>query len=138
MADSSPNGWKTLWEKEKLLFRSNFSFSQIVLKRLVLQKRKKGLFLEKGYKSSLKKMVKLKVFVLEVCGKQVSFNPFPNKPCFLAPLAKGQRAIVIALCLSSSIRLFVHVCIRKLFFQITSPQKLFTELLPNFKVVFLK
>ena len=28
MAESNPNGYKTLWEKEKLLVMSNFSFSQ--------------------------------------------------------------------------------------------------------------
>ena len=27
MAESYPNGWKTLWKKEKLLVMSNFSFS---------------------------------------------------------------------------------------------------------------
>ena len=30
MAESSPNGWKRLWEKEKLLVTSNFSFSPTV------------------------------------------------------------------------------------------------------------
>ena len=30
MAENSSNGWKTLWEKEKLLVMSNFSFSQSV------------------------------------------------------------------------------------------------------------
>ena len=45
MAESSPNWWKTLLEKEKLLFTSNFSFSRSVFKRLVLQTRKsQGLF----------------------------------------------------------------------------------------------
>ena len=45
MAESSPNGWKTLWEKEKLLVMRNFSFSHSVFKRLVLQTRKiQGLF----------------------------------------------------------------------------------------------
>ena len=45
MAESSRNGWKTLWEKEKLLVSSNFSFSQGVFKRFVLQRRKiQGLF----------------------------------------------------------------------------------------------
>ena len=34
---SSPNGLKTLGEKEKLLVTSNFSFSHSVFKRLVLQ-----------------------------------------------------------------------------------------------------
>ena len=45
MAESSPNGCKTLWEKEKLLVTSNFSFSHSVFKRLVLQtRRNQGLF----------------------------------------------------------------------------------------------
>ena len=45
MAESSPNGLKTVREKEKLLVTSNFSFSHSVFKRLVLQTRKnKGLF----------------------------------------------------------------------------------------------
>ena len=39
-AESSPNGLKTLWEKEKLLVTSNFSFSHSVFKRLVMQTRK--------------------------------------------------------------------------------------------------
>ena len=37
MAGSSPNRWKTLWEKEKLLVMSNFSFSHSVFKILALQ-----------------------------------------------------------------------------------------------------
>ena len=45
IAKSSPNGLKTLWEKEKLLVTSNFSFSYSVFKRLVLQTHKnQGLF----------------------------------------------------------------------------------------------
>ena len=45
MAESYPNGLKTLWEKEKLLVTSNFSFSHSVFKRFVLQTRKnQGLF----------------------------------------------------------------------------------------------
>ena len=45
MAESSPNGYKTPWEKEELLVTSNFSFSHSVFKRLVLQTRKnQGLF----------------------------------------------------------------------------------------------
>ena len=35
IAESYPNGYKTLWEKEKLLVTSNFSFSHSVFKRLV-------------------------------------------------------------------------------------------------------
>ena len=45
MAESSPNGQKTLWVKEKLLVTSNFSFSHSVFKSLVRQTRKnQGLF----------------------------------------------------------------------------------------------
>ena len=45
MVESSPNDKKTLWEKEKLLITSNFSFSHSVFKRLVLQTHKnQGLF----------------------------------------------------------------------------------------------
>ena len=36
MAEASPKGLKTLWEKEKLLVSSNFTFPT-VFKRLVLQ-----------------------------------------------------------------------------------------------------
>ena len=41
MAESCPNGKKTLWGKEKLLVTSNFSFSHSVFKRLVSQGRQK-------------------------------------------------------------------------------------------------
>ena len=41
MAERYPNRWKTLWEKEKLLVTSNFSFSHSVFKRLVSQGRQK-------------------------------------------------------------------------------------------------
>ena len=41
MAESYPNGWETLWEKEKLLVTSNFSFSHSVFKRFVSQGRQK-------------------------------------------------------------------------------------------------
>ena len=41
MAESSPYGKKTPWEKEKVLVTSNFSFSHSVFERLVLQTRKK-------------------------------------------------------------------------------------------------
>ena len=45
LTQSCPNRYKTLWEKEKLLVTSNFSFSYSVFKRLVLQTRKnQGLF----------------------------------------------------------------------------------------------
>ena len=41
MAESCQNGSKILWEKEKLLVTSNFSFSHSVFKRLILQTHKK-------------------------------------------------------------------------------------------------
>ena len=47
MAESSLIGLKTLWEKEKLLVTSNFSFSRSVFKRLVQHwqtPKNKGLF----------------------------------------------------------------------------------------------
>ena len=44
-AESPPNRWKTLWEKEILLFMSNVFFSCSVFRRLILQTHKKqGLF----------------------------------------------------------------------------------------------
>ena len=47
IAESSPDGKKTLWEKEKLLVMSNFSFPNSVSKRLLLQTRKnQGLFVK--------------------------------------------------------------------------------------------
>ena len=41
IAESSLNGWKTLWVTEKLLDTSNFSFSHSVFKKLVSQGRQK-------------------------------------------------------------------------------------------------
>ena len=54
---------------------------------------------------------------------------------FLAPLAEGQQAIVMALCLSC-VHPFVRAGVRKLFLQKTSPQKLLTGFLPNFTRMF--
>ena len=51
---------------------------------------------------------------------------------FLAPLAEGQRAIVMVLCPSlvlPSLRSSVCACVRKLVLQKTSPQKLLTGFL---------
>ena len=57
IAESSPNRLKTLWEKEKLLVTSNFSFSRSVFKRPVLQTRKnQGLF-GKGLKFWYKQQI---------------------------------------------------------------------------------
>ena len=45
MGENFPNGLKTLWEKEKLLYISNFSFSHSIFKRLEMQTlENKGLF----------------------------------------------------------------------------------------------
>ena len=45
MAESSPDGLKTLWEKKKLLVTSNFSFSHSGFKSFLRQTRKnQGLF----------------------------------------------------------------------------------------------
>ena len=64
MAESSPNGQKTLWEKEKLLVTSNFSFSLSVFKRPVVQTRKnQGLF-GKGLKAYV---TNINSFVASAC-----------------------------------------------------------------------
>ena len=45
MTENSQKLWKTLWETEKLLVTSNFSFSHSVFKRIVMQtRRNQGLF----------------------------------------------------------------------------------------------
>ena len=68
MAQSFPNGKKTLSEKEKLLVTSNFSFSHSVFKILVLKTREnQGLF-GKGLNNKILDQSKLK-----------AFSPFPNK-----------------------------------------------------------
>ena len=48
MTGGSPNRWKTLWEKEKLVVKSNFSFSHLVSIEPVLQTRKNQACLAKG------------------------------------------------------------------------------------------
>ena len=48
MTECYPNRYKTLWEKEKLLVTSNFSFSHSVFKRLVSQGRLKVLLCGNG------------------------------------------------------------------------------------------
>ena len=60
MAECSPDGSETLWEKEKLLVASNFSFSHSVFKKLVLLTNKnQGLF---GKGLSNTKQVQLLIF----------------------------------------------------------------------------
>ena len=53
MAESYPNRQKTLWEKEKLLVTSNFSFSHSVFKRLVSQGRQKVSLCGNGLRGNL-------------------------------------------------------------------------------------
>ena len=86
MAGSSPKPWKTLWEKEKLLVTSNFSFSHCVFKRLVLQTCKnQGLF-GKGltlYHTVLTLNDPEEETFRKQCGKrrkccEPAFSPFPT------------------------------------------------------------
>ena len=59
MVGSSPKGMKTLWEKEKLLVTSNFSFSHCVFKGFVSETHKiegvswKGLSIGKPFDPGL-------------------------------------------------------------------------------------
>ena len=86
MAESFSNGQKTVWEKEKLLVTSNFSFSHSVFKRLLLQTRKnQGLF-GKGLKVYVWHM---KVEIIVAFGaflvhSGVSGQCTANSKCFLA------------------------------------------------------
>ena len=73
IAESSPNGLRTLWEKEKLLVPSNFSFSHNVLKKRVLQTHKNQGFFGKGLKN------KHKIPLI---------NPLPHNANFLRPLER--------------------------------------------------
>ena len=121
---------------------SNFSFSHSVFKRLVSQGRQKVSLCGNGLKDD---STKFYVFlftdmvwdqlclgqtqrllnhgdhfihleaILEVGIQSLLFNPFPNNPWFLAPLAEGQRAIVMAWGRRASVRPFVRACVRKLF-----------------------
>ena len=80
MAESFPNGQKTLWEKDKLLVTSNLSFSHSVFKRPALQTRKnQGLF-GKGLKDKnhhLSYFVVLKHFQFKIFsfGKELTLYP---------------------------------------------------------------
>ena len=47
VTESSPNGKKTLWEKEKLIVRSNFSFFQCFQKTYIADTYKPGLVWER-------------------------------------------------------------------------------------------
>ena len=77
---------------------------------------------------NLKFVKGVSIFMQEYISEFEIGQPFPKK----AP-AEGQRAIVMALCPSC-----VRACIRKPCLQNTSPQKLLTGFLPNFKGMFLR
>ena len=79
MAESSLKEKKTLWEKEKLLIMSNFSFSHSVFKRLVLQTRKNLMvpIIRSMLNASNQLLSQYSVNHLS------HINPFPNKPWFL-------------------------------------------------------
>ena len=87
MAESSPYQQKTLWEKEKLLLTSNFSFYHSVFKRFLLQTRKnQGLF-GKGltYCSNTMLFVPCNIPFL---------NSFPNSTSLLKTLWKNEKSLV--------------------------------------------
>ena len=66
----SPEGWKSLWEKEKLLVTSNFSFSHGVFKRLVLQTCKnQGLF-------GKRLILKIALGILNCCEKEMTNSSY--------------------------------------------------------------
>ena len=108
MAESSPYRQKTLWEKEKLLITSNFSFSHSVFKRLKVQTRKnQGLF-GKGLKWCIREWVntykvsKITLYqstkVLKTCKTKGLFgkgltknNPNTKKESFENILGKGDK-----------------------------------------------
>ena len=78
MPKSSQKGYKTLWGEEKLLVTSNFSFSNSVFKRLVLQTHKnKGLF-GKG----LNTISKQKHFLCRNRTKRTKFHACFDIGCF--------------------------------------------------------
>ena len=102
MAEGSPKGWKTLWEKEKLLVTSNFSFSCSVFKRLVLQTRKNQGLLGKGYADllycrsllhklfrSLHNEITFDAFTFEVIADcMLNLEPFTTQSQLLTTLGK--------------------------------------------------
>ena len=53
MKNKCHTGWKTLWEKEKLLVTSNFSFSHIVFHRYISSMRQKTVLCGNNYSDGL-------------------------------------------------------------------------------------
>ena len=79
MAESYPNRQKTLWEKEKFLFTSNFSFSHSVFKGPVLQTREnQGLFGKGLMRSKTKQQIAInRHYIL----KHWLWSFFPDVDC---------------------------------------------------------
>ena len=95
MAESSPKGWKTLREKEKLLITSNFCFSHSVFKRLELQTHKsQGLF-GKGFPKQAQ------VFT---CRQYRSFENTMGK----GEIARNEQFLLFPLCFLLVYRTFCH------------------------------
>ena len=128
-------GRKHCGEKEKLLITSNFSFSHSVFKRLVSQGCQKVLLCGNGLTMGIS-LTYLTGYSISV-DNEAKTKLSSKLAWFLAPLADGQQAIVMALCLSS-VRQCMRVCVRKLFLQKNSPQKLLTGFLHNFIGMFLR
>ena len=85
MAESFPNIYKTLWEKEKSFIMSNFSFSNSVFKRLVLQTCH-----WKGLKVPHMMISVLNVHVVgNIVGKDESLLPFSLFPTMFNSLFQG-------------------------------------------------
>ena len=72
---SSQKGWKTLWEKEKLLVMRNFFISHSGFKIFVLQTRKNSFVLQTR-KNSFVLQTRKNSFALE------NVNPSPSNPKF--------------------------------------------------------
>ena len=82
MAESFPNRSKTLWEKDKLLATSNFSFSHSAFKRSELQTRKSlGLF-GKGLSVFIFPVLQQKEIV-GIWGHSMKRGVFPYPAIFL-------------------------------------------------------
>ena len=100
MSERSPKGWKTLLEKEKLLIKSNFFFSNSVFKRLELQACKnQGLF-GKGLKTFFSEAADAFIstyFHMTVPHKIASrkFGPVENITCLNRPTLVTQASDVI-------------------------------------------
>ena len=92
MVESSLEVQKTLWEKEKLLFTSNFPFSHSVFERLVLQTIKnQGLF-GKGLKKILVYFL-LKKYVKPLSGLKLNSYFHKQHYCMTLVIKNGRNLV---------------------------------------------